>query len=358
MKKFAVRAAVLSCAGLCAASAGAQPRVPTHVACVGDSITHGSGASSAATTYPAILQTLLGAGAHVQNFGHSGATMLSKGNLPYVAQPEYTAATTFVSNAGATALVDVIIMLGSNDSKPVNWTPDGGNGAAAFQADYAAMVDHFTSLSTHPVVYLALPPTAYANTFGISETVIHDQMIPVIVQVAGKKGMPVIDVNTPTAGHPSYFVDGIHPNDMGYALVAQVMRDGLLGPLQTDAGAFEAGAPDSGMLPSDGAALSPESGAPSDDAAAALESGAPISDASVLDGADPTESGAPSVDSGSGADTASRGGAAAPPGASSGCALGDGPESAGSRLPAAVWLAAGALYLVARRRRPRGRRIR
>jgi hypothetical protein len=54
------------------------------------------------------------------NYGHSGATMLSTGDLPYQLQPEYTSATSFVSGAGATATVDVIIMLGTNDSKDYN----------------------------------------------------------------------------------------------------------------------------------------------------------------------------------------------------------------------------------------------
>jgi len=103
-----------------AGSALGATRVATHVACVGDSITQGVGASSANTNYPADLQGLLGPGVSVMNYGHSGATMLSTGDLPYQLQPEYTSATSFVSGAGATATVDVIIMLGTNDSKDYN----------------------------------------------------------------------------------------------------------------------------------------------------------------------------------------------------------------------------------------------
>ncbi len=109
-----------------AGSAAAQPRMPTHVACVGDSITAGTGASSSAKNYPGDLQGLFGSSVKVSNFGHSGATMLSTGNTPYIKQSEYTSATSFVSGAGANAVVDVIIMLGTNDSKPVNWNASGG----------------------------------------------------------------------------------------------------------------------------------------------------------------------------------------------------------------------------------------
>ena len=97
--------------------AAAQVRTPTHVACVGDSITYGYMASSASASYPSVLQNLFGSSVKVMNYGHNGATMLSTGDLPYQTVTEYTAATTFVSGAGATAVVDVIIMLGTNDSK-------------------------------------------------------------------------------------------------------------------------------------------------------------------------------------------------------------------------------------------------
>ena len=215
---------------LWASQAAAQVRMPTHVACVGDSITYGYAASSASAAYPSVLQTLFGSSVQVKNYGHSSATMLSVGDLPYQNQTEYTAATTFASGAGATAVVDVIIMLGTNDSKSYNWMVGTGTRAQQFVTDCGAMVDHFASLPTHPLVYLAFPPRAFANTYGISGTIIHDQILPLIQQVATAKGVPIIDVDTPTASLSNLFPDGVHPNDTGYALVAQIMYDGLLAP--------------------------------------------------------------------------------------------------------------------------------
>ena len=217
-------------ASLWASGAAAQVRMPTHVACVGDSITYGYMASSSSASYPSVLQTLFGSSVKVMNYGHNSATMLSVGDLPYQTLSEYTAATTFVSGAGATAVVDVIIMLGTNDSKSYNWMVGTGTRAQQFVTDCGAMVDHFASLPTHPLVYLAFPPRAFANTYGISGTIIHDQILPLIQQVATAKGVPIIDVDTPTASLSNLFPDGVHPNDTGYALVAKVMHDGLLAP--------------------------------------------------------------------------------------------------------------------------------
>ena len=63
---------------------------PTRIACVGNSVTYGYGlADREHDAYPVRLQSMLdakyGAGKfYVGNFGHSGATLLSKGHRPYM----------------------------------------------------------------------------------------------------------------------------------------------------------------------------------------------------------------------------------------------------------------------------------
>ena len=62
--------------------APAEPAAPQKlvVACVGDSITYGHGASNRdATSYPAVLQKLLGDEWEVHNFGHNARTALDEG---------------------------------------------------------------------------------------------------------------------------------------------------------------------------------------------------------------------------------------------------------------------------------------
>ncbi|HVJ19727.1 MAG TPA: GDSL-type esterase/lipase family protein, partial [Polyangiaceae bacterium] len=227
-----VTALPFTAAFLAASAAHATPRQPTHVACVGDSITAGAGASDNTKNYPALLQGLFGDGVEVNNFGNSGSTMLSAGygDKPYWDQAEFNGATTFVNSAGADAVVSVVIVLGANDSKPFNWTPDGQpKNDQQYLDDYRAMVDHFESLTPKPVVYLGFPlATTDAPCCSISGTVIHDEQIPLIQQLAMEKHLPIIDLNTPTAGHDEYFGDGVHPNDAGYVVMAQAVYDGLL----------------------------------------------------------------------------------------------------------------------------------
>src|ERR1035441_5210353 len=62
------------------------------VACVGDSITFGSGLHP---TYPARLGQWLGTNYEVRNFGVSSTTVLHRGDYPYIGRPAYTNALEF-----------------------------------------------------------------------------------------------------------------------------------------------------------------------------------------------------------------------------------------------------------------------
>jgi len=113
---------------LCALTVGAKI-----VACVGDSITYGSGISDRLNdSYPAQLQRILqeyDASWRVDNYGVSGATLLTRGDLPYVRQGAYTNAQTCQPDV-------VIIKLGTNDSKPRNWQYK-----SSFISDYCTRID-------------------------------------------------------------------------------------------------------------------------------------------------------------------------------------------------------------------------
>ena len=86
------------------------------IACVGDSITYGHGiANWPKNNYPAQLQEFLGDEYHVSNFGHSGRTLSPDGDQPYVESDQYQLSLDYDADI-------VVIMLGTNDSKPENWT--------------------------------------------------------------------------------------------------------------------------------------------------------------------------------------------------------------------------------------------
>jgi len=206
----------------------AEETEPTHVACIGDSITFGDGASAPGETYPAALQGMLGSRTVVQGFGHSGATAMGPGasNLPYESQPEYAAATTFVAQAGEDARVAVVVLLGANDSKAALWDAPGRR--ERFRVDYARLVDHFTSLPTHPTVYLATPLGVGEHPCcGIRGDVLTHDITPIVEKLAEERRLPIVDLSTVVRGHPELLADGVHPNDKGYEALAAKVKEAL-----------------------------------------------------------------------------------------------------------------------------------
>src|SRR5438132_9538101 len=138
------------------------------IACVGDSITAGAGIADPATQgYPAVLGRLLGAGFAVRNYGHSGTTLLKQGDLPYWSTTEYVDSTAWNPDI-------VLIMLGSNDSKPQNWAFKTN-----FNADYKALISHYASLPAHPLVYVCtICPVYGSGSFGITPQVVENEVLP------------------------------------------------------------------------------------------------------------------------------------------------------------------------------------
>ena len=209
---------------LCAAlAAGAAPAgdsaAPLVVACVGDSITYGHGASDRGkASYPAQLQALLGDGWDVRNFGHNARTALDEGKewngqggMGYRKSPEFAKA--------KDAKPDVVLfMLGTNDSKPVNW--DGKSDDV--KRDYAKLVDDFLALDPAPVVVVGASPFVKKDSFSIREKVVGGELAPWQRAFAAERGLPLVDAYeaTKAAAETSYIGDGVHPNDAGYGVIA------------------------------------------------------------------------------------------------------------------------------------------
>jgi len=202
---------------------------PIKVACVGDSITLGYGGSKGAD-YPSVLQGLLGDGYEVKNFGYNGATMQKAGTKPYWNTKEWGQALN--SNADI-----VVIMLGTNDAKPINWKHDGVTGPKFFEADYKDMISQLRKLKTYPALYTAIPPPCYKD-YGPGKqnmTIVNKLLPPLIKKINDdmKLPHPPIDLFEGLGGakplHPDWFQDS-HPNDQGYAEIAKVVYASLAPP--------------------------------------------------------------------------------------------------------------------------------
>lgn len=188
------------------------------IACVGNSITYGYGLAWK-ESYPDRLDSLLGAGFAVANFGVSGKTMVRGSNDTYWSQPA-------LANALKSLPSDVVIELGTNDSKTWIWPTFGKD----FKADYRAMIDTFRAIQPPPEMWITLQPWANNVSWNILDTTIANRVNPLIREVALEAGTHLIDLRTAFHGRKSWYLDdSVHPNAAGAEALASTVRDMLLG---------------------------------------------------------------------------------------------------------------------------------
>ena len=307
--------------------------LPSRLGCIGDSITEGVGASSPTKDWVSDLSGMLDPSVTVGNYGVSGTTMMMVSNSSYWSTGDLPKVETFlITDGGANEDVAVIIMLGTNDSKDSagvdNWN---ATAPTRYAADYDAMIDALQGLTPTPDVFLALPPPAFVNSYGIDGTVIADQIIPIIVAIATTRKLPVIDVHSPLVGMSALFPDGVHPNDQGHMEIATIMYDGLRTPTipTSDAGTPDAGTPDAGT---------PDAGTPGD---AASQADATLSG----DGAAPTAPASPNDAAAVAADASGESAGGGSNGIGCGC------KAAPSRSPTGLVWAVAAMFWAVRARR-------
>ena len=186
------------------------------VACIGNSITDGYGIDMRTKYgYPAQLQSILGDGYWVKNFGVSSRTMLNKGDYPYMNELAWRDALTFKPDI-------VIIKLGTNDSKPENWQY-----GKEFKKDLQQMITKLRN-NGNPKIFLCTPIPAFKPTWNINDKVITDEIIPIQQKVAKQYGLQVIDLHTLMANDGDKVIgDGIHPDDKGAKKMAEIIAEAL-----------------------------------------------------------------------------------------------------------------------------------
>lgn len=189
------------------------------VACVGDSITYGCMVRGRRkNNYPRVLAEMLGDRYCVNNYGYTNRTATKSGDCPFVNEKLYRQSLDFNPDI-------VVVLLGSNDSKPNNWKRD------EFVADYSALIDSYLSLPSAPKVYILTPPPVFEVRgkvfYQIRADVIDNEILPLTKQIAQNKGVQVVDMYSVFQNKPQLFFDGVHPNVQGSKLFAQTIYSAM-----------------------------------------------------------------------------------------------------------------------------------
>jgi acyl-CoA thioesterase I len=178
------------------------------VACVGNSITQGPGRTDAGS-YPLQMQEILGDKYEVRNFGVSGRTLLKKGDYPYWNEPQFEEVKNFAPDI-------LVIKLGTNDSKPQNWQHKED-----FKKDYLELIQTFKqNMPKKGKVYICLPVPVFKENYSIRESVLVEEMRPILLEIAAETKATIIDLYNPLLNKSELLPDGVHPNEEGLGIMA------------------------------------------------------------------------------------------------------------------------------------------
>lgn len=211
---------ILAAAMLFSTAAFARQSIdePDHytVACIGDSLTFGTGSSNPfRESWPSVLAEKTGAlDLDTINYGVYGSTV--EMYTPW----SYNDTRCFAESLSSSADV-FLVMLGSNDcnSPSPDWT---------FNEAYRRLLTAYIALPQEPTVVVILPPDMYYTSFPLStsnESI--DSIRAAERRIAAELGLDVIDLSGLSADMEEYCVDGGHYNSTGYAMFADYIYSEL-----------------------------------------------------------------------------------------------------------------------------------
>ncbi len=191
------------------------------VACIGNSVTYGYRLKDpAAQSYPAQMQKMLGDKYEVNNYGHSGATLLRKGHNPYYKTKEFSEAIKLIPDVA-------IIHLGLNDTDPRDWN----NYSNDFRGDYSWLIDTLRKANPNVKVYICLM-TPIFNDHPRYRSGTRDwywKIQHLIPEIAKVNHTGLIDLHAPFYFHPNLFPDALHPDKEGAIILAKTVYSAITG---------------------------------------------------------------------------------------------------------------------------------
>ena len=201
------------------------------IACVGDSITQGVGASGWQSgdytyAYPEQLGRLLSDTCTVGNFGRGSSYVYYRTgrteSLWYPNTIQYNSSNEFDADI-------VVIKLGTNDAREMKDEIT----STAWKEQFTDLVKHYQNLESKPTVYIMTSITM-ANytpsnsTKGAFEAGLVDYILPMQKAVAEELGCTLLDAYTDLydifISGEGFASDGLHPNDTGYAAMAEYVK--------------------------------------------------------------------------------------------------------------------------------------
>lgn len=195
---------------------------PIRIACVGDSITHGTGTGNPdSESYPSQLSHMVGPHFDVRRFGVPGSSVVNGLIQPgtgwdrgYIRQRSFDRSVLFEPDI-------VIINLGINDVVNEDFNVE------SFVADYVALIHAYRRLPSKPrlVIWGKLAPLYPGQAYYQHPRL--DMIQQSLDRVVEQAGVETIDMYTPLVQAGELFPDKIHPNAAGAKRIARQVCEKL-----------------------------------------------------------------------------------------------------------------------------------
>jgi len=206
------------------------------VACVGDSHTYSGATSNPDVSYPAQLEAMLkqfDVNWETKNYGVSGATVMEQGGFPYIHQAEYTFPwrTAVYPNAYELALAcepDVVVFQFGSNATTSFQNVDLIN--EHFLSDYNDLIQIFAQLPSKPKIVICQPPPMFDPMYSASATILGDEIVPLVAQLASTWNAPVVDFYTAFRDlRHLYKGDQMHVTAAGAKIMAEMVAAMVMG---------------------------------------------------------------------------------------------------------------------------------
>jgi hypothetical protein len=214
------------------------------VACIGEHTTHShafppdnrEAQPPGKQEYPAQLQTLLGAGYEVRNFGDCCASVM--GGYTVAETHPFVAGTNAGDGVGyqeSLAFLPDVVIIGSwsRHDWGLNKAPEQVFTLKAFEAGYEDLIGRYQALASHPKIFVSLPiPILFGQGDVPDEGVKTNDVLPVVRAIAEKHQLPIVDLFSPFLNHKELFKqapdprnegEGEHVTDAGLTVIANAV---------------------------------------------------------------------------------------------------------------------------------------
>ncbi|KXT78668.1 putative xylanase [Streptococcus sp. DD13] len=166
-------------------------------------------------SYPAYLLAELGSFFRIANYGLAGRSLQSSSDFPYFQEKNAQASLSSQANL-------VLLMLGTNDTRPQYWEKE------RFEMEYRSRLASYASMTSHPEIFLLIPPFIPTSRYGLDNHVLAHSIRPFLKQLGQELSLPVVDLYELTENKGELYSDGVHLNAKGNQVVGHALAQAIL----------------------------------------------------------------------------------------------------------------------------------